>query len=336
MDEQNKKWIQIFGCAQEILKIKPWKNFNDMDFFELRPYKKERVYVSFLGKQKEVYGLAFYIGSDINMVQEMSDLNSMPFLQRLRYHKCIVCYFDKKEELFVEELELLESLNIKTKDKSKYIHFRAFDPKFVQYMIDKKEIDFLSEIFPVLVNGLNRYYQRELKPMFDFFEVPVYNQSNKGNWSLSIKSLVLTHKPFIFTDPSLYNIDELKKKKQLDLTIEFDIAYINEAFDEPNYKTLHVRIAMIANTETGTMDSYHVVKPDEINSDVYISEFINFIKLHGRPRVCVVRDMEAFESLFYFATLLDIQITISEELFMIDDFIEEMSKYQDTPFSQVS
>lgn len=172
--------------------------------------------------------------------------------------------------------------------------------------------------------------------MFDFFEVPVYSQTNKGNWSLSIKSLVLTQKPFFLTDLSSYNIEELKKKKQNDLTIEFDIAYLNEAFDDPNDKTLHARIAVIANTETGTMDSYHLVKPTEINSNVYVNEFINYVKLHGRPSICVVRDKEAFESLYYCVSLLEIKIALSEELFIIDDFIEEITKHKDNPFTMLS
>jgi hypothetical protein len=169
--------------------------------------------------------------------------------------------------------------------------------------------------------------------MFDYFEVPVYSQTSKGNWSLSIKSLVLPYEPFLFNDLSSFNIEKLKEIKQNGLTIEFDIAYMNEAFDEPNYKTLHARVAMIANTETGTMDASHVVKPDEVNSQVYINEFINYIKLHGRPSVCVVRDKAAFESLFYCLSLLKVKITISEELFIIDDFIEGISKFKELRYA---
>ena len=336
MDNQNEKWLRIFSCAQEILEIKPWERFSDIDLFEIRPYQKERVYVSFLGMQKEIYGVAFYTGSEVNNIQELSNLETIPFIQRLRYQKCIVCYFDKKEELSDEEIEKLESLNIKTKDKTKYIHFTVFDTKLSPYMIQEKELMFLDDIFPLLMKGLNRYCLRELNPNFNLFEVPVYSQTKQGNWSLSIKNFVTPYEPFSFFESSNYDIEELKEKDQIINIIELDIAYTNQRFLDSDQRECLVRIAMIADTETEMMVSHYVVQVDDDNSVVYVKEFIKYIENYGRPSLCVVRDIEAFEALFYLTKLLDINLVMHEDLYIIDDFVEGIQEFENKPFTNLS
>ncbi len=85
--ENNDKWLTIFDCAKIISDLKPWKKFNDIDFFELRQYKIDRVYVSFLGRAKQVYGVVFYRGDEIVGVDVMSIRESTPSIQRIRYQK---------------------------------------------------------------------------------------------------------------------------------------------------------------------------------------------------------------------------------------------------------
>ena len=330
------KLLTVFECANKILELKPWKTFNDIDLFELRPYKKDRVYISFLGKGKQVYGVVFYRGDEICNFDEMVSLEYIPHIQRLRYQKCIVCYFDKKEELTEEEITLIDELKISVKDKTKYPHFRVYNPKYLPYMIEDNEIDFLFEIFPVLLNGLNRYHSRNLKPKFHLFEVPVFSQTKQGNWSLGIKSFVIPRYPINISNPRIYNLDNLKKKKQFDFIIEMDIAYTNQAIEDVKNKAIHARLALIANIQSGTMLSYRVVTPEEDNTQVYINEFIKFINDYGLPQLCIVRDLEAYFAVSYIAYQLDVKISTQEQLLVIDDFIDNIQEFQNKPFTNLS
>lgn len=334
--ENNEKWLTIFDCANKILDLKPWKKFNDIDFFELRPYKKDRIYISFLGKGKQVYGVVFYRGDEIVGVDEMSNLEYMPPIQRLRYQKCIVCYFDKIEELMDDEVKIIDDLGINIKNKTKYPHFRVYNPKYLPYMIEENELNFLFEIFPILIEGLNRFYSRSLKPMFHLFEVPVFSQTKQSNWTLGVKSFVIPSFPMKIADPTLFNIDNLKKKKRLDYMIEMDIAYTNQVIDGTENRSLHARLALIANIQSGTMLSYRVVVPEENNVQVYVNEFIKFINNFGLPQMCVVRDSEAYFALLHITYLLGVNMNRYEELIVIDDFIEGIEEFQNKPFSKLS
>lgn len=334
--ENNDKWLTIFDCAKKISDLKPWKKFNDIDFFELRQYKKDRVYVSFLGRAKQVYGVVFYRGDEIFGVDEMSIRESIPNIQRIRYQKCIVCYFDIIEALTDDELNIINSLNITVKDKTKYPHFRVYNPKYLPYMIEENELDFLFEVFPILIEALNRFYSRNLKPQFHLFEVPVFSQTKQGNWSLGIKSFVMPRLPMKMVYPSVFNIDSLKKKKQLDYIIEMDIAYTNQVIEGSNNKPIHVRLALIANIQTGTMLNYKVVNPEEDNTQVYVNEFVKFINEFGLPQMCVVRDSEAYFALSYIAYQLGIQLSTHEELFVIDEFVDGIEEFHNKPFSKLS
>lgn len=334
--ENNEKWLTIFDCARKISDLKPWKKFNDIDFFELRPYKKERIYISFLGKGKQVYGVVFYRGDEIVGVDEMSNLEYIPPIQRLRYQKCIVCYFDRIEELTDDEVKIIDDLDINIKDKTKYPHFRVYNPKYLPYMIEEIELNFLYEIFPILIEGLNRFNSRNLKPLFHLSEVPVFSQTKQGNWTLGIKSFIIPSYPMKIADPTIFNINNLKSKKQLDYIIELDIAYTNQVIDGTENKPLHARLALIASIQTGTMLSYRVITPEEDNVQVYVNEFIKFINNFGLPQLCVVRDSEAYFALLHIAYLLGVNMSRNEELIVIDDFIDNLEEFQNKPVSRLS
>ena len=334
--ENNEKWLTIFECARKISDLKPWKKFNDIDFFELRPYKKERIYISFLGKGKQVYGVVFYRGDEIVGVDEMSNLEYIPTIQRLRYQKCIVCYFDRIEALTEDEVKVIDDLGINVKDKTKHPHFRVYNPKYLPYMIEGNELDFLFEIFPILIEALDRFYSRNLKPLFHLFEVPVFSQTKQGNWTLGIKSLNIPSYPMKIADPTLLNINNLKSKKQLDYIIELDISYTNEVIKGADNRPLHARLALIANAQSGEMLTYKVVDPEEDNVQVYVNEFIKFINNFGLPQLCVVRDSEAYFALLHIAYLLGVNMSRSEELIAIDDFIESMQEFKNKPFTKLS
>ncbi len=322
-DKNMKNIYECLRIAQRIAKQHPWNTFSDLDFFELKAYGQESIYVSILGNAKNTYGLCFYQGDKaFNDLLILVDNPEIPPLQKVRYQDAIVVYFDAVQDMEPADLNLLKEADIKLTKKQMGASLRRLKQNIPSKLSDAELLQLVGYL-SIFEKALERFQTKLIRARFEEGELLSYRQTAKGDWRLRTSQLKIEYHSYTTPLFDFYRAKNLNPKR-IEQQIEMDVAILDALIDEEGQEPYLARAVLVASVNDEMMLTSEVLERDIDINEVYLDALMNFVEEHGRPSLLIVRDYEALAALEQLANILDIPIAAFAQLQIIDDFIEQM------------
>ncbi len=321
------KTLECLNIAHRIQKRKPWLHFSDADFIQLSPYEKEPIFVTIMGNAKTTYGIGFYFGNrafeDLLYVLDNPDL---PELQRFRYTDALTIYFDKKDEMEAEDLALLDQAEIKITKAQRGPLLRKLHYNIPSSFNDV-DLDRLAYALGILEKALDRYEAKQPEVYFAYGELLRFKESTKGTWVLRGIQMQNFYHVYPFYE---FDVKKLRKSNPAHYPqqIELDFAVLNTLIDDDEKDPYLPRAMMIASVSDQFMHVCQIMDSNQKIEELYAQTLLDFIKKNGRPDAVIVRDPQALAAIEGIAFVLEIPFAMSNELYIIDDFIQAMQDTQ--------
>ena len=326
------EWRELYEAAIKIKEMKPWEKLWDMDLITIIPDKKfEPIICSIMGKGGDFYGVGAYIGIDaIHDFFLMAESLEMPPDQLIRYQKCIMYNLGDREDLTKEEYDVIKKLGLKFRGKSNWIYFRVFDPIYVPFMPDKKEVLQMTEILKQLYfalealnNGFNVDFEKG-KTLLRRFD----KESN--SWVHQEMSVLMPEAEYqvpVLDDEVL--IKRLRTQKSNKAILDLDIAHLNSSINDKKYdKPLAMRTCILSDRKSGMVLSQHVMAQEDDEVDVLFTMVINYILEIGIPKTICVRDEYMYSIIEDLCQRVGIDLKISQQLPAVDFFVERFNYFR--------
>lgn len=316
------QWKELYELGEAFRKLKPWEYFDELDLVTiLLPEVEEPYYCSIMGSIGEPLGVTIYSGfKAIQGFLKVASSEEIPESQLIRYEDCIVIYFGEKENLFNEEVEVLEKLNFNYNSNS-WTFCRSVKKGYAPYMLDENEVLESSAVIKELNNAIISYREKVNNIDLNKGETLLrcYNDE-KGIWENKITSLFLgntVYENIILNDKNTLNL--LIDRGRVNSTLELDIIYLESVIDDKEYeRPIIPRLCLLADHYNGYILDQEILTPKNDDVQELLKSLINYIKVVGRPESLYVRDEHTKSILRHLCKKLGIELKIKERLLSID------------------
>lgn len=318
--------LSCIETAHRISRLKPWLHFHDLDFFELKAYGQESIYVSILGHAKNTYGICFYFGNKaFNELLYLVENPELPNLQKARYQDALVVYYDKKEELTSEDLKLIETVDIKLSRTQRFPVLRAVHKNYPRSLTED-EVAQLDAVLILFEKALLRYNEKKPFVDFEFDEFLSFRENKNGVWSLRVREVDFD--AFDYPEPK-FDFFEVRNinPRRFGQQIEIDALLLDALIDQDVQTPYLVRALLIMGVEDAHVFKYQILDPNADITQTYVEAFIDFVEEYGRPEAIIVRDYEAANALDQMAAMIQTPLAVFSELVNIDDFNENIEAF---------
>lgn len=319
--------LSCIEIAHRISKLKPWLQFHDLDFFELKAYGKESIYVSIMGHAKNTYGLCFYFGNKaFNELLYLVENPELPNLQKARYQDALIVYFNKKEELGDEDHALIDASNIKLTRSQRYPVLRSVHKNYPG-LLTEVETEQLHEALINFEKALLRYNIKQPVVDFEFDEFLSFRESKNGVWSLRVREV--DYDDFDYPEPK-FDFFEVRNinPRRFGQQIEIDTPLLNALMSEDTKQPYLIRALVIIGVEDAHVYKYQILDKHADITQVYVEATIEFVEEYGRPEAIIVRDIEAANAMDQIAAMIQTPLAVFSELVNIDDFNDGLKEFK--------
>lgn len=321
------KHTSCIETAHRIGKLKPWLQFHDLDFFELKAYGQESIYVSVMGHAKNTYGLCFYFGNmAFNELLYLVENPDLPNLQKARYQDALLVYYEKKEEITDEDIRRIEDIGIKLNQTQRYPVLRAVHKNYPRpLMVD--ELEQLDKALQFFEMALLRYIEKKPVVDFEFDEFLSFRENKNGIWSLRVREV--DYDNFNYPEPK-FDFFEVRQinTRRFGQQIEIDTPLLNALIDQETKNPYLVRALLIMGVDDAHVYKYQILEKDADIIQTYVDALIEFVDEYGRPEAIIVRDFEAASALDQIAAMIQSPLAIFSDLVGIDEFNEGLKEFK--------
>lgn len=321
------KHSSCIEVAHRISKLKPWLYFHDLDFFELKAYDQESIYVSIMGHAKNTYGLCFYFGNKaFNELLYLVENPDLPNLQKARYQDALLVYYDKKEEIMDEDIRRIETVGIKLNQTQRYPVLRAAHKNYPR-PLKEDELEQLDKALQAFEKALLRYIEKKPVVDFELDEFLSFRENKNGVWSLRVREV--EYDDFDYPEPK-FDFFEVRQinPRRFGQQIEIDTPLLNALIDQETGNPYLIRALVIMGVDDAHVYKYQILDRDADIIQTYVDALIEFVDEYGRPEAIIVRDLEAASALDQVAAMIQSPLAIFSDLVGIDEFNDGLKEFK--------
>lgn len=340
MDKQlpsNEEWEDLYTVAVEFKKLKPWKWMWDSDLFGIQnPETGEIGYCCLLGGAGEFFGLSLYLGNEglKGYLKIQSGEIMLEDQDSLYIQKCLMASFEDRDAIEDVDYEILKKLNLRFRGQNAWPLFRSYLPNYVSWFLNREEVRFLTLALEQVIQISKRFKKDPniLKPpVRNQIMVRVYDGQNwQDEWlEPSEEKEVMTG--FVEADM----LDDLTKLPYHGVW-EADYSLIHEPVqDEPDERPYFPFIITFADHDQGIIMESTVVEPKEWVS-TFLKSFHDITESIGSlPEEILLKREEIFNIMENISSDLEIELTMVDDLDVIDDVMGYMENSLDDPVTQI-
>lgn len=318
-----KQWKKLYELGNKLRTLRPWDYLEELDLITiLIPEVEEPYYCSIMGSRGEPFGVTIYSGfKSIQGFFKVASSKEIPESQLIRYEDCIVIYFGQKENLFDEEIDILEKLNFNYGNSNDWTFARSVRKGYAPFMLDEDEVIECTEVINELINGIVEY--KEKINEINFKEggtlLRWYNKEKESWENLNTELFLgnIIYENVILNDKQ--TLIELKEKNKINSTLELDIIYLESVIDDKEFdKPIIPRLCLLADHENGYILEQELLTPKNDDVQELLKALINYTKVIGIPKSLYVRDEYTKSVLRHLCKKLSIELKIKEKLISID------------------
>lgn len=327
MKEKNadfSSWRILCALAEKIKAMEPWKQFEDMELFVLHFAQQKPVYCSIMGFHQMCYGISFYEGEE-----GFKDISTVAFeIDDQRFENYVTMesafyslYFDDQENVSYEQQQIYDKLGI---DPKQYFHFTVKEKGCFPDDPDEKEVNRYILYLAGLIEAIEYFLKEEV--LIDFKrDMFVYDvESKKG----SRTPFVLQPKEYeaIIPVDEKY-LDALSNLECCEEHWEMEYNYINQGVEREDGRVANLRVVMAACREDGKMLCCVPLESDADENEAVLDALFQMIEQNGRPKSIALSNARMYPMIGPVCDFLGIEIEESDELYIIDDFLEGFFQY---------
>lgn len=316
------QWQHLYEEIDRYKKEKPWETFEDLEIFALKiPDVKGVVYCSIMGYHETCVGLGIYHGKQAKEALAVASSENTDLLKEYLSFETgwLAMYLDSPELISDKQRDILEQLNRDVETSPQLMalekHCMPDDPMEHEVVLMLKTFQALNEAIP---------YFYALKEDFDFEHYLFqYDIEKKTHRKVKIR-LHLPKYPFIVIDE-----DEIEQLLELPRNHEvwsMDLIYSDAVM--PRDKDGRLERTKLFLVENQTMDlmisAIPLIPKDEL--DIIIDEILGLMEEHGIPEKLAFRNPQVLSIIATLCEQLQIGLSVTDEMEIIDDFIEMMEQ----------
>lgn len=282
-------WKNLFDAAGKFREIGCWNWMWDSDLFGVQnPADNEIGYCCVMGRNRQVFALAMYLGADgletYNKTQS-GELNKHS-IDLVHSQKCLMLSFEDRKELQEKDFEIIKKLDLSFSGKNSWPLFRSYLPGFFPWHLTKPEADFLLAAIQQAIDVSLRF--KNNPNLFDppdgkddcYFVRTSKNVNQtitwKDQWLLPPESKK-TEMPKPTNASSI--VEEIKRHPSKQEAWEIDFFYSFEAVREGKERPYYPATILFADHASGRVLHFQLLKQSENLSQIVPKEFRNACKL---------------------------------------------------------
>ena len=315
---------RLYTLAQTLQLKKPWDFFEDIGIFAITlANRKTPYYCVFLQEtiivcpnQAALKGL-FYL----------SEQNEMPQIQRLRYQQHFACYYELASDIFEQQHEIFNELNIEPIN-NKFPMFESAMPGLLPDELVKQEIQTMSDILKQIDESLNQLESiKQLKHDINLHMVHRFFDFDLGEWTFNTLEMIdesLNVEPIKISEDVISQVNLLASNEE---TWEIDVAYTPVMVEaKKNHRQGVIRVLLIANQKQQQIYKQQLITLKDDSNQLLVDTLITTILEKGLPQQVLVRDEIVLGLLQQLIDQTKLKVNVSQQLDVIDLYVIEFSK----------
>ncbi|MCM8775585.1 MAG: hypothetical protein NC930_04445 [Candidatus Omnitrophica bacterium] len=127
------QWRMLYEEAQKFKDLAPWTWMWDSDVFGIQdPVTQEMGYGCVMGRNKEHYGMAVYLGAEglESYLQVQCGQAQRDPEEAVHLMKCLMVSFEDRCFMDPEDLEMIKVLGLKFRGENAWPKFRSYQPGY--------------------------------------------------------------------------------------------------------------------------------------------------------------------------------------------------------------
>jgi len=332
-------WKNLYDRALEFKEIAPWNWMWDTDIFGVQNLVNGEIgYCCVLGRLKEFFGLAVYLGFEglQGYLKESSEDFDLNDLDTLHIKKCLLLSFENRNYLSKDDLSVINQLGLKFLGKNSWPQFRSYRPGYFPWKLTKEEAVYMTICLEQAKDVCLRF--REDPDMFKYPQANCYftrilkREGDNFKWMDTWLEPTPIHKMVMMVktidEGRLKNIEQLTKRQKVIWEVDYfySPAYIAEKSKRPYFPLIFLWVDQY---------SYFILSTHMTTQDKYKAEFIDycldvFESTKILPEEIQVRKEELFIYLQPISQRLEIKVKLVKRLSAVDEarksMIESFSK----------
>lgn len=326
---------ELYRAATVFKQEQPWKWLYDADIICVEnPKDKTMAYCSVMGKGGEHFALGAYLGTDglAGFCDLMKNSNNIPWHQALHYQNCLMCSFEDRDLLSVEDRKQIKELGLSFRGRNAWPMFRRFEPGFNPWYINDDECVFLTRALNQTLFVAKNLLSGQLKMNMEQGEtIVMYSEEKDGELKWFTKETqipypVFTYDPVIISDELL--IHKIKKAGNMqNVSLQMDVCYMPSAVQEKKGERPYFpRIFIVAEKNSGLVLDYFVYRNIREDADVSVNRLIDLCLQNGVPQEIQVRSEAMIAMLGDLCKKTGIRLKKANHLSIIDNILDDMAE----------
>ncbi|WP_010251908.1 DUF7309 domain-containing protein [Acetivibrio cellulolyticus] len=327
------EWKRLYEAAVRFKETECWNWIADIDIFGVENIDTHEIgYCCVMGNAGQVFGISIYVGDD-GLKSYMDTLYpNVPFDDLGYIQNCITMYFEDRESLNREDLNIIKQLGLKFRGKKQWPQFRNYKPNYFPSQISKSEVKYMAYALEQIVNVALRCREDEelLKPE-DENKILVRAsrvENKKVLWEDKYINLDLEENNNEYEKVNEIALKRIKDNR-LRKTGVWEVDFFNApAMVKESGRPFYPLMFMIAEAESGVMLDMKMTSDFEGYIGEFRDEFIDLLARNKQiPEVIVVQRKKAFQMLEPISLKLGIELQTVEELYSIQEFRKGLEQF---------
>lgn len=337
------EWRQLYDAAAEFKETAPWDWMWDADMFAVQnPEDGEMGYCCALGRNKEVFGLAVYLGPEglKGYLKVVSGEVTLDNPDALHTKKCLLASFEDRKYLSNDDLAVIKQLGLHFSGANSWPQFQSWQPGYLPWQLTKGEAVYLTLCLQQAKVVALRFKDspdmlEPSQPGYYFTRI-AKKEKNRLKWKdawlkpVFLRKMVMVRQTI--EEVRLERMRQLDRQQKMVWEVDFFYApaYVAEKGRRPYYPLVFLWVEQY---------SYFIFSTHITTSDKYKIEFIEyclraFESAKIIPGEIQVRKEELLAYLQPLAQKLGFEVRLVKKLRAIDDARKSMKEFLGKPFSR--
>lgn len=317
-----KKWMQLHQIAKDLFERHDPMIERLGIISVILPAQNEPHYVLFL----EDNLLVFPGEGALSLLFMLSEKEQMPSVQRLRYQHHLAAYRGSQDDVSVEGLALLNELNLPV--SGEVIFFESSIPNLLPDILSISEVKTMTDVLKQCVKLLDEVKDSDiLSTMNEDMTLVRSFDFDSGTWINSVKMLEVADQRVVKPKVKEEFLEKLRQAPANEDVLEVDVVYTPiMAEGKEGHRQAVVRILLIANQTTRSIPYQKLITLKDEPMDHFVSAIVNHTLEAGTAKKWLVRDEIMAEIVSMVAAHAQVEVEISQQLPIIDQYVEELIK----------
>lgn len=336
------EWRQLYDAAAEFKKIAPWDWMWDTDMFAVRnPADEEMGYCCVMGKSRELFGFAVYLGTQglEGYLKVVSEKITSSNTDALHTEKCLLASFEDRKYLSNDDFAVIKQLDLHFSGTNTWPQFQSWQPGYLPWQLTKNEAVYLTFCLQQAKEVALRFKDSHdmLKSSMPGYYFTRSAKKEKGvlEWKDEWHKPAFMHKiVIIHQDIDKVRLEKIRQmERQQKMVWEVDFFYAPACVSPKGMRPYYPLVFLWMEQYSHFIFSMFVTTQDK-----YRIEFIEyclraFESAKNIPKEIQVRKEELLAYLQPFAQKLGFGVKLVKNLRAINDAYSGMKEFFGKPFS---